>query len=347
MRVPGRRIADARRVRETGCMSCVEHLPAGRGAVDVRGGGRKYQIYAPHAATDYIQSALVRTGHPYEEAMLDVMAGVLRPGELVLDVGANVGNHTLYLAVVAQCHVVAYEPNPELAAAIRTSVQLNDLDDRVTVREVGVHSRRGRGSMENLNPSNLGAQSISVDPQDGEFDVVALDDEEQAGRVALIKVDVEGAELAVLQGARVLLQRDRPLLFVECGSVKEFRDVAAFLTDLGYSMQGTYNETPTHAFAPIPDTEADRAVNRGFIETTVALYDLRSQRRRLRTKATRLQEELVALKRRSAKERYRIATLRAENAELQAELKKARERIVELVAEAQAVNARDQGGLEL
>jgi len=327
-------------------MSSVEYTPAGQSTAIVRGGGREYQVHAPHAETDYIQSGLVRTGHPYEEAMLDVMAGVLRPGELVLDVGANVGNHTLYLAVVAQCRVVAYEPNPELAAAIRTSVHLNELDDRVTVREVGVFSRPGRGSMENLNPSNLGAQSISVDPQDGEFDVVALDDEEQGGRVALIKIDVEGAELAVLQGARALLQRDRPLLFVECGSEKEFRDVAAFLVGLGYSLQGTYNQTPTHAFAPFAGTEAEQAVNRGFIETTVALYGMRSERRRLRAEATHLREQLATLKRRSARERNRLRTLRAENAEHEANLQKARDRIAELVAEVHAVDAGDQGGLE-
>ena len=63
-----------------------------------------YRIVLPNRETDYIQKGIVESQHPYELEMLEDMASRLQPGDRVLDVGANIGNHTMYLAAVAGAH---------------------------------------------------------------------------------------------------------------------------------------------------------------------------------------------------------------------------------------------------
>lgn len=244
--------------------------------------GRSYTVCVPHAATDYIQSNLVKTGRPYEEQMLEAMVAALEPGDLVIDVGANIGNHTLYLAVVGGLRVVAYEPNPELVAGINASVEANDLGDRVVVRDVGVHAKSARGTMADLDATNLGAQSVAVADDEGDFAVVALDDEQFPARVAAIKIDVEGAEIDVLGGAAELISRDRPLLYVECGTLAGYQKVSSWMSRMGYTQTGTFNLTPTHVFRPATGTPEEAEVVAALVAATEEIYRLNSLKRSLR-----------------------------------------------------------------
>lgn len=250
-------------------------------------GERSYLICLPHSATDYIQSTVARTGRPYEERMLQAMAASLEPGQIVVDVGANIGNHSLYLAAVAGCRIVAYEPNADLVEGFRRSVLANSLTDQITIREVAVYSSPGLGVLTNLNPHNLGAQSIAM-ADTGDFRVVTLDTEAFPGRVAALKIDVEGAQLEVLKGGRELIVRDRPDIYVECALVEEFREVCAFMQDLGYWLAGTYNFTPTHVFVPSGGPRQQRAVVAALIAATEECYRLETERRSLRDEVHRL-----------------------------------------------------------
>lgn len=246
--------------------------------------GKSYVICLPHAETDYIQSNLMASGRPYEEGMLNAMAATVDPGDVVVDVGANIGNHTLFLAAVAGCRVFAYEPNPELVSGLRNSIEANGLQDQVTLRDVGVHSRSARGVLADLDAGNLGAQSVAVAEADGDFGVVALDEETFPGRVAAMKIDVEGAEIDVLRGARHVIDRDRPRLFIESGTLAGFQDVRAFLDDLGYVLTGTYNLTPTHSYRPAVGTPEEAELVTSLIKATEEVYKLNSLKVALRAR---------------------------------------------------------------
>lgn len=253
-------------------------------------GKHRYEVCVPHAATDYIQSNLVKTGRPYEEKMLEAMVAALEPGDLVIDVGANIGNHTLYLAVVGDLQVVAYEPNPELVAGIRASVEANDLGGRVVVRDVGVHAKSARGSMADLDETNLGAQSVAVADDEGDFAVVALDDERFPARVGALKIDVEGAEIDVLEGAAALIERDRPLLYVECGTLAGYQKVSSWMIRMGYAQTGTYNLTPTHVFRPATGSPEEAEVVAALVAATEEIYGLNSLKRSLRDRISEYEQ---------------------------------------------------------
>ncbi|MFN3767598.1 MAG: glycosyltransferase [Ectopseudomonas guguanensis] len=95
--------------------------------------GASYSIYLPDAESDYIQGRIVTDQQPYELEMLRDMAARLQPGDLVLDIGANIGNHSLYLASVAGCQVYAFSFQPENCSALVESVESNQLVGLVEV----------------------------------------------------------------------------------------------------------------------------------------------------------------------------------------------------------------------
>lgn len=232
--------------------------PASPGVADISADSCNYTVVVPDAATDYIQGRLVQTATPYEHEMLRDMASRLSPGDVVLDVGANIGNHTLYLAVVAAATVVAYEPNERLTEPLQQSIVRNGLVDRVRVRPVAVGDRAGRGSFLEEMPANLGAQSVETD-DGGPLEVVRLDDEELPARAAMIKIDVEGMELSVLRGAERLIAAHRPTIYVECRSRDDFVQVDRWASSHGYVLCDEFNATPTFRLEPSERlSEADR-----------------------------------------------------------------------------------------
>jgi FkbM family methyltransferase len=211
-------------------------------------GNTAYKMRLPNMETDYIQGKIKSTGEPYELAMLKDMASRVQPGELILDVGANVGNHTLFMAMIAGSHVVAFEPSASLCEAVRESAAANGIEQRVSVRQCAVGAENGKGRFAQTPAENLGAQSVEVG--EGEIEIIALDTLTFNAAVKLIKIDVEGMELDVLRGAANLLKNDRPQLYVECIDEAQFVGVGEFLASLGYGYWETFNATPTHLFVP-------------------------------------------------------------------------------------------------
>lgn len=211
--------------------------------------GIAYSICLPDAETDYIQGKIIQEDQPYELEMLRDMAARLQTGDLVLDVGANIGNHALYLANVVGCEVHAFEPNKHLCEAIKQSAILNSVEDAIIVHQVGVASKSGFAHFDKVDESNLGAQSLEVSlSKYGEIKLVSLDEFVFSKPVAAIKIDVEGMEMPVLEGALNLLKKDKPLLYVEALTVDLFNKNSSFLKTLGYFYCETFNATPTHTY---------------------------------------------------------------------------------------------------
>lgn len=223
-------------------------------------GGRSYRMVLPHAGTDYIQKKLLAERQPYELEMLEDMGRRVRPDDLVVDIGANVGNHTMYLAAIAGCKVVAFEPNGQLCEAIAASAAENALADRVQIHNKALGAQPGRARFATERPENLGAQRLAL--HDGDIEIVRLDDVALPGPARVLKIDVEGMEDQVLAGAIGLLKRDRPLVYAECQKEPDFRKVCRCLEAIDYGYWDTFNATPTHLFMPNEAVSADQRVNR-------------------------------------------------------------------------------------
>lgn len=217
--------------------------------------GHRYSMVLPAWETDCIQSLLASQAIPYELAMLQAMGSMLGKQDLVLDVGANIGNHALYLAAVVGCRVVVFEPNPGLCDPLRKSITLNDLDERVKLVQKGVGAVVGKGAFTELNSENSGRKAFTLIGQEESFgdeavDVTPLDAMMFDQPVRAIRIGIEGIGLDVLAGARALIERDRPALFIEAGTENQFLQLQSVLHEWSYVYWDTFNASPTHWFLP-------------------------------------------------------------------------------------------------
>lgn len=175
-------------------------------------------------------------GKWYEEDELKLMAGHFDGGTFV-DIGANVGNHTLYAALVMKAaKVIAFEPNPPPFKACQYSILLNDLGSRVAVHNVGLSDVDEQAGIKWSGERNLGATQLETGA--GTL-VLKRGDDLLAGETpSLIKIDVEALEMKVLNGLKQTIARCRPILFVEVDHSNEtaFR---AYLDDAGYEILNT------------------------------------------------------------------------------------------------------------
>ncbi|MFL6633822.1 MAG: FkbM family methyltransferase, partial [Massilia sp.] len=237
--------------------------------------GVSYRMVLPNADVDYIQRKLATEHVPYELPMLEDMRTRLSADDLVVDAGANIGNHTMYLAAVVGCRVVAFEPNAKLAEALRASLALNALNGKVDVRELGLGKRAGRGQFTKNIPDNLGAQSITGG--EGPLEIAPLDSIDFPAQVKAVKIDVEGMELDVLEGASSLIGRDRPIGYVECADQVSFRQVHQWMVAKNYGYWDTFNATPTHLFLPSEQTTVDQRLSRLQLKGAQDIYQLQQQ----------------------------------------------------------------------
>ena len=158
----------------------------------------------------------------YEEHLAELFGHLVRPGDRCVDVGANVGVHTIRLARLAgpDGEVIAIEPDPDLAQRARRNIALNGLSN-VRVKNAAASERAGQ--MRLYRPSaqdtNRGRASLMRHPYltgpATTVPVVTIDDLCAGAPVALIKIDVEGHEAAVVRGAADTITRYAPSVVFE------------------------------------------------------------------------------------------------------------------------------------
>jgi FkbM family methyltransferase len=129
---------------------------------------------------------------------------------IAIDVGANIGNHSVVLSkLFASVH--AYEPNPDTFDLL--SINVRSLGN-VTCFPVGLSNRDGTAHME-VNARNIGASRLIEQPELTRSVEVRRLDSYATERVSLMKIDVEGHEWHVIDGARKTILRDCPLILFE------------------------------------------------------------------------------------------------------------------------------------
>jgi FkbM family methyltransferase len=228
-------------------------------------------------ATPYVYRPIV-DGRLYEETFLQYIRSLGLVGEYV-DAGAHLGTHTIWFATVCPAtHVHAFEPVDRYADVICRNVAVNALQDRVTVRRVGLGANAGRAMNYMAHEHQIGFTTGAAAGVTEEFPVVRLDDV-VTGPVAMIKVDVEGMEAAVLQGATRILTEHRPVIFAEAHDPAAVKAIARRIECFGYRPTGrVFNSSPTYEFV----ARSLQGRERLWPLYGTALRALRWTRRRLR-----------------------------------------------------------------
>ena len=217
--------------------------------------GKHFEVFH-FDAQDHIFRLLQDSHTFYELDFLSAIRRYLSDGDFVLDVGANVGNHTLFFAGVLGCRVAAFEPEPQALSLLQRNVATNGLAEQVAIWPFAAAASAGRFSAELSAPvHNLGAVKLRPDAQ-GVIRAVRLDEIEFKLPVKLIKIDVEGMELDVLRGAEILCTRDRPVICLECDEVDRLEPIVDYMEQLGFLIAESHNYTATHVFTWIDQPSA-------------------------------------------------------------------------------------------
>lgn len=209
--------------------------------------GALHRVQTPHGELkmlvldrgDSVQSEHAH-GQLYEPEELALLEKHFRGG-LVVDVGANVGNHSLALALMpGTSGVIAFEPNPQAFAILRFNVAINEMEGMIQTQRLALSEQVGEATLRQPH-SNLGGSSLEA-AMPSRAGVVAehrcqlvRGSDWLPDPVALIKIDVEGHELSCLRGLLPVLERDHPLLFVEVGDAHQ-RQLLELLQPLGYGV---------------------------------------------------------------------------------------------------------------
>ncbi|MBO9544113.1 FkbM family methyltransferase [Caulobacter sp.] len=197
----------------------------------------------------YIFSGIQETG-VWSGDELDLLGQLIQPGQTVLDVGANMGTHTLAFCnfVGPTGRVYAFEPQRIMFQAMVASVALNSWANVHAYMNL-VGAKKGAMRVPGINygePSNFGMMTLA--PDRNRADTLTYLDDEAGEAVAmitvdslnlsachLIKIDVEGMEIDVLRGAAKTIKAHRPLIYMECQPDKRSQSSLKLLKSLGYA----------------------------------------------------------------------------------------------------------------
>lgn len=173
---------------------------------------------------------------------ITMFRSLLAPGWTAVDVGANLGFTTTMLASVVgpAGRVLSFEPSPAVYAKLRKTVEANGLSQVVTFN-LGCGSSRSVRTLHAVNRSSGNASMLGDGPAAVAVEVVCLDDVDEVWErpVSLIKIDTEGYEPEVLAGARRLIEKDWPILYLEMGGdyAASTRRSIELLSELGYGVE--------------------------------------------------------------------------------------------------------------
>lgn len=198
---------------------------------------RMVKMYLPFADVDVIQRNILIHHCFYEFRALQRIRRYIGPATVVLDAGANIGNHTIFFAKICRAkEVLAFEVMRETFSLLERNVQLNELEN-VRLFNAGLGARSGRATLSHFGQGNIGGASIEPAGETGAYELIPID---SIGlrELHFMKIDVEGSFLDVLEGARNTIRRFRPLIWLELRANRDEREPGeSFLTRAGYRLK--------------------------------------------------------------------------------------------------------------
>jgi len=191
----------------------------------------------------------------YEKDLLFYLKDRIDTKGSAIDIGANIGNHTLFFKkIIGMPEVYSFEPNPKTYKVLINNLRLNNIK-KVFPVNIAVGSNETNGFLINNNKYNIGATMIRKGS--GKIKIMPLDlileVNPPNNKISLIKIDVEGFEFDVLHGCRKTLTDHSPILAIEIKEQKSLEKIDSFLERFNYERKfvgnkGYFNYTPTYIY---------------------------------------------------------------------------------------------------
>jgi FkbM family methyltransferase len=190
--------------------------------------------------TDQYVGRSIQLYGEWSHGEIEQIARLVQPHENVLEAGANIGAHSVFIArdICPQGTLYAFEPRRILFQMLCANLMLNGVGN-VEAFQLGLGEAEGairEGAFPLSVPVNAGAFSLGSIPGDAEeLRIMPLDALlSRLKPVSLLKADIEGHELKLLRGAARLIARDRPILYLENDRTNLSEALIAHVLELGY-----------------------------------------------------------------------------------------------------------------
>lgn len=162
-------------------------------------------------------------GGVWEQSIQDLVKALLRPGDVLYDIGANAGVVSIDAAahMKGACRVVAFEPIPSLARAVALSAALSELKDSFAVYEAMVGDTDGEATLyipaHAIHASAISREkgAVALPRPLRRLDTLVQSDPQRFPPPTIIKIDVEGAELSAFTGAMDTIRGAQPIILFE------------------------------------------------------------------------------------------------------------------------------------
>lgn len=201
------------------------------------GNGEKYLVET--SGSDLIKDS-IRRGERWDRSQIRCAEQFITVGSNVVDVGAHIGTLTIpYAQFVGDSgRVYAFEPQQKIYAELLSNLYLNNINNVTAIRKA-VGNSFGEIEMAVPPRNNEGATGFG---KNGELVPLIPLDSLRLKDISFIKIDVEGAEKMVLEGARQTITREKPVMYIEIwgeygqspDDTKHFDDTVQLLKDLDY-----------------------------------------------------------------------------------------------------------------
>jgi FkbM family methyltransferase len=173
---------------------------------------------------------------------IDLLSKLLKPDSNVVEIGANIGAHTVFIArdICPAGKVYAFEPRRLSFQMLCANVALNGLTNVFAFQKaVGKEAASIREGPE-LTKTTTNFGGFAIGALKGKDEIIVIEPLDQMidflKQIALLKADVEGWERDVLIGSQKVIARDRPILYVENDRVDRSRDLITSIMEMNYNL---------------------------------------------------------------------------------------------------------------
>nr|WP_295927606.1 FkbM family methyltransferase [uncultured Dyadobacter sp.] len=197
---------------------------------------------------DFISFHILKHQTFYDLADLNKIKKYIGAGSVVIDAGANIGNHTIFFAKICKAgKVFSFEPQSQIFSILLENIALNDMEDVVVPYRVALGDNNTRAAInyrddhavsKKLAQVNHGGVYLKED-ETGNFEVRTLDSLllGQINRLDFIKMDIQGFEEKAVKGAKCLIAKFKPIIQLECATNREYEEVILpLMSEMNYKV---------------------------------------------------------------------------------------------------------------
>lgn len=213
--------------------------------------GIPVQIKIPDIS-DHISYEICTKRKFFSYENLDDLKQFIKPSSVIIDAGANIGNHSLYFAAILKAEkIFAFEPQADIFQILEENIRINNFQNVIIPVRKALGDQNGHASIDfredlDLTGSrkilNTGGVFIKEDQQ-GEFELTTLDNyvADKIDKLDFIKIDVQGFEQKLLKGAQKTINRFKPLIYLEITTLQELNDlILPVMNELNYKLKKAY-----------------------------------------------------------------------------------------------------------